>query len=108
MKNITYKTIAIALLLTGLNSCKKGDDLYISPNSPVAATPASMLSAIEVGTFSNLESGGVRIASIFMQNNSGVSGQMVQPEQYQPIESDMDNYWNTLYPNMLNCKLLID
>ncbi len=108
MKNTIYKTIALALFFTGFNSCKKGDDLYVSPNAPLIATPASMLSAIEVGTFSSLESGAVRIASIFMQNNSGVYGQAVQPEQYQPIESDMDNYWNTIYPTMLNCKLLGD
>ncbi len=108
MKNILFKTTAIALLLTGMNSCKKGDDLYVNPSAPLTATPASMLSGIEVGTFSNLESGTVRIASIFMQNNSGVAGQMVQPEQYQPIESDMDNYWNGIYPVMLNCKLLAD
>jgi hypothetical protein len=91
-----------------LNACKKGDDLYVNPNAPLTATPASMLSGIEVGTFSSLESGAARIASIFMQNVSGVYGQAVQPEQYQPIESDMDNYWNTIYPTMLNCKLLGD
>lgn len=108
MKNTIYKAIAIALLFTGLNSCKKGNDLYVSPNAPLIATPASMLSAVEVGTFSSLESGAARIASIFMQNVSGVYGQAVQPEQYQPIESDMDNYWNTIYPTMLNCKLLGD
>jgi hypothetical protein len=108
MKNISKIIIGFALLIAGLNSCKKGDDLYINPNLPSTATPATMLSACEVGTFNCLESGAVRIASIFMQNNSGVSGQAVQPEQYQPIESDMDNYWNTLYPNMLNCKLIGD
>ncbi len=108
MKKIIFKTIAVALIFTGLNSCRKGDDLYISPNAPSAATPASMLSACEVGTFNSLEGGAERIASIFMQHSSGVYGQMVQPEEYAPIESDMDNYWNTLYPNMLNCKLLGD
>jgi hypothetical protein len=108
MKNIFYKTIAIALVFTALDSCKKGDDLYVNPSAPLAATPASLLSACEVGTFNSLESGAVRIASIFMQNNSGVGGQMVQPEQYQPIESDMDNYWNSIYPTMLNCKLIGD
>ena len=108
MKNLIYKTIAIAFFFIGLDSCKKKDNLYVSPNAPLTATPASMLSSCEVGTFNCLESGAVRIASIFMQNNSGVYGQAVQPEQYQPIESDMDNYWNTIYPTMLNCKLIGD
>ncbi len=108
MKKIIYITIIAVFLFTGFNSCRKGDDLYVNPNAPLSATPASMLSACEVGTFNALESGAVRIASIFMQHTSGVNGQMVQPEQYQPIESDMDNYWNTIYPNMLNCKLIGD
>ena len=108
MKKIIFKTIAVVLLLTGMNSCKKGDDLYISPNSPTTGTPSTMLSGCEVGTFNNLEGGPVKIASMWMQNSSGVLGQAVQPEQYQPIESDMDNYWNSLYTNMFNCKIIID
>jgi len=108
MKKIIYISIITGFVLSGLNSCKKGDDLYVNPNQPITATPASMLSACEVGTFNSLESGSVRIAGIFMQNISGVAGQMVQPEQYQPIESDMDNYWNSIYPTMLNCKLIGD
>ncbi|MGZ4047735.1 MAG: SusD/RagB family nutrient-binding outer membrane lipoprotein [Bacteroidia bacterium] len=108
MKNKSKIIIGFSLLLVGLNSCRKGDDLYTNPNQPATATAPSMLSACEVGTFNSLEGGTVRIASIFMQNSSGVSGQAVQPEQYAPIESDMDNYWNTLYPTMLNCKLLQD
>ena len=108
MKNKSKIIIGLSLLFVGLYSCRKGDDLYTSPNQSPNATPASMLSACEVGTFNSLEGGTVRIASIFMQNSSGVAGQAVQPEQYAPIESDMDNYWNTLYPVMLNCKLLQD
>src|ERR1700746_2288140 len=108
MKNTSKIMIGFSLLLVGFASCRKGDDLYTNPNQPSTATAASMLSACEVGTFNSLEGRTVRIASIFMQNSSGVSGQAVQPEQYAPIESDMDNYWNTLYPTMLNCKLLQD
>ena len=108
MKKIILTSMAVALVLMGMNSCKKGDDLYVSPNAPGNATPATMLVACEVGTFNNLEGGAVKIASIFMQNSSGVLNQAVQPEQYAPIESDMDNYWNTLYTNMMNCKLMGD
>lgn len=108
MKNKKYILAAFALLITGVESCKKGDDLYISPNMPSKATPQTLLSAVEVGTFNNLEGGAVRIASIFIQHNSGVSAQSIPHEQYMPTESDMDNYWNGLYTNMNNCKLLSD
>ncbi|MCW3105444.1 MAG: SusD-like starch-binding protein associating with outer rane [Bacteroidetes bacterium] len=109
MKNKkSYIITAFAFLVTGFSSCRKGDDLYVSPNSPSTATPQTLLSAIEVGTFNNLEGGGVRIASVFMQYNSGVDGQAISYEQYNPTESDMDNYWNGLYTNMFNCKLLKD
>jgi Starch-binding associating with outer membrane len=108
MKNKKYILATIALLIAGFESCKKGDDLYVSPNNPASATPQTLLSAVEVGSFNILEGGTVRIASIFIQHNSGVAGQSIAHEQYMPTESDMDNYWNSLYPNMLNCKLLID
>ncbi|HEY0030156.1 MAG TPA: SusD/RagB family nutrient-binding outer membrane lipoprotein [Bacteroidia bacterium] len=108
MKNKIYILSAIVIFATGLNSCKKGDDLYLSPNSPASATPQTLLAAVEVGTFNNLEGGTARIASIFIQHNSGVAGQSIPHEQYKPTESDMDNYWNGLYTNMNNCKLLSD
>jgi len=98
----------VALLLTGLSSCKKGDDFYISPNAPLAATPATMLAACEVGTFNNLEGYTVKIASIWMQNSSGVLNYAIQIEQYAPTESDMDYVWNPLYLNMNNCKQIAD
>jgi hypothetical protein len=108
MKRSKLYISTFTLLMIGMNACKKGDDLYVSPNAPLKATANTLLSGIEVGTFNNLEGGAVRIASIFMQHNSGIAGQAVQPETYAPTESDMDNYWNGLYLNMNNCKLLID
>ena len=48
MKNKIYILTAFALLITGFDSCRKGDDLYVSPNSPSAATPQTLLSAVEV------------------------------------------------------------
>jgi hypothetical protein len=109
MKNKkSYILTAFAFIVAGFSSCRKGDDLYVSPNAAPNATPQTLLSAIEVGTFNNLEGGGVRIASVFMQYNSGVDGQAISYEQYNPTESDMDNYWNGLYTNMYNCKLLKD
>ncbi len=108
MKNKKYIIAALALLTAGFDSCKKGEDLYTSPNQPANATPQTLLSAVEVGTFNNLEGGSVRIASIFIQYNSGVAAQSIPHEQYMPTESDMDNYWNGLYTNMNNCKLISD
>lgn len=108
MKNRKLYIIAAIAIITGFYSCRKGDDLYVSPNSPSNATPQTLLSAIEVGSFNNLEGGAVRIASVFVQYNSGIDGQAISYEQYNPSESDMDNYWNGLYTNMFNCKLLND
>jgi hypothetical protein len=104
----SYIIATLALLISGFDSCRKGDDLYVSPNAPSTATPQTLLSAVEVGTFNNLEGGTARIASIFIQHNSGVAGQSIPHEQYNPTESDMDNYWNGLYTNMNNCKILGD
>src|SRR4051812_5572464 len=100
--------VAIALLVTGTYSCKKGDDLYLSPSNPSHATANTLLSGIEVGTFNNLEGGMVKTASIFIQQNSGVALSAQPLELYAPTESEMDNYWNGLYQNMKNCKFLID
>jgi hypothetical protein len=108
MKKHKLYIIGFTLLVTGIYSCKKGDDLYLSPNSPSKATANTLLSAIEVGTFNNLEGGATRHASIFMQHNSGITGQALEPELYAPTESDMDNNWNGIYLNMKNCKILID
>jgi len=106
MKKTSYIVIALALLTAGFSSCRKGDDLFVSPNAPVSATPQTMLSAVEVGTFNNLEGGTARIASIFVQHNSGVAAQSIVHEQYNPTPSDMDNYWSGVYLTMNNCKLL--
>lgn len=105
-KNKLY--ILSLILFLAVMSCKKDDNLYLSPNAPSEATPNTLLSAIEVGTFNNLEGGAVRIASIFVQHNSGVTAQALQPEFYAPTENDMNNYWNGLYINMKNCKLLME
>lgn len=107
MKNKSY-ILVLTLLITSIFSCKKGDDLYVSPNSPLAADAKTLLAGIEMGTFNNLEGGAVRISSILIQHNSGVLGQALEPETYALTESDMDNYWTGLYTNMFNCKLLID
>lgn len=108
MKRNKIYILSLTVLISGIFSCKKGDDLYISPNAPTKATASTLLSGIEVGTFNNLEGGTTRQASIFMQHNSGVLGQALEPELYAPTESDMDNYWNGLYLNMNNCKILMD
>lgn len=96
------------MLTAGFSSCRKGDDLFVSPNAPVSATPQTMLSAVEVGTFNNLEGGTARIASIFVQHNSGVAAQSIGHEQYNPTPTDMDNYWSGVYLTMNNCKILND
>jgi hypothetical protein len=108
MKTTKLYIIGFTLLITGMYSCKKGDDLYLSPNSPSKATASTLLSAIEVGTFNNLEGGATHHATIFMQHGAVITGQALEPELYAPTESDMDNNWNGLYLNMKNCKILMD
>jgi hypothetical protein len=107
MKKIIY-VIAVTLLIVGVYSCKKRDDLFISPNSPTTATPQSLLAAIEVSTFNILETVPAKMSSIFIQYNAGIDNQALQMENYDITESAVDNTWSTLYQTMFNCKILSD
>jgi hypothetical protein len=106
MKKIRYTCLLLIALFT-VPSCRKGNDLYVNPNSPTAANPSTMLVAVEANTFMNYEGGMTRIASIWMQHNSGVSAQFTATDTYDVIASDMDNYWQGLYVGaMKNAQLL--
>jgi hypothetical protein len=108
-KNIALVAFAIAALST---SCRRGDDLYKSPNSPLIGTPATMLVGVEANTFMNYEGGLARVASIMIQHNSGVTAQYQSTDMYNIDASDMDNYWGGaggggLYPGaMKNAQIL--
>ena len=103
------KILALALAIAAFSSCRKGDDLYVNPNSPSVVTPGVMLTGLEAHTFMNYEAGMGRIASIMVQYNSGTNAQYTAYDLYILLASDMDNYWPGLYVGaMKNCKLLYD
>lgn len=105
----TKKIIIAALVVAVFIGCRKGDDLFVSPNQPSHATPGTMLTGIEANTTMNYESGMARIASIFMQYQSGIVAQSQDYDRYSMTSSDMDNYWSGLYVGgMKNSKLLFD
>jgi len=89
----TKKIFIYALAITAFAACRRGNDLYTSPNSPSVASPSTMLVGIEANTFMNYEGGLARIASIMIQHNSGVSAQYSATDVYDLNSSDMDNYW---------------
>jgi hypothetical protein len=94
-------------LVAALSSCRKGDDLYINPNQPTVATPATLLTGVEANTFMNYEAGMGRIAAIWMQYQTGFQAQSLQINTYDVTGTDMDNFWTGLYVGaMKNAKIL--
>jgi hypothetical protein len=105
----TKKILILALAIGAFSACRKGDDLYINPNAPAAATPATLLTGVEANTTMNYEAGIARTVSLWMQHNSGIVAQYQQYDDYDLQSSDMDNYWTGLYVGaMKNAKLLFD
>ncbi|WP_104384305.1 MULTISPECIES: SusD/RagB family nutrient-binding outer membrane lipoprotein [Sphingobacterium] len=97
------------LCLTVFVGCKTGDDLYLSPNDPAEANLATMLTALEVNTFANVEGELSRISSILVQHSAGIDAQYNDIQNYRITEGDFDNSWEGLYTGtMYNAKLLID
>lgn len=107
MKNILYIIGLYALFLT--SSCKTGDDLYDSPNSPVEVSPKLMLAAVEVNTFMNTEGDLARVSAVLSQQMAGANAQYLTLQNYQMNRNDYNNHWNGLYSGtMYNAKLMID
>jgi hypothetical protein len=105
----TKKILILALTISAFSACRKGDDLYVNPNVPATATPATLLTGVEANTTMNYESGIARTVSLWMQHNSGYIAQYQQYDAYDIQGSDMDNYWSGLYVGaMKNAKLLYD
>lgn len=103
--NIKWLVLLVMPLLV-FNACKKGDDLYISPNSPLEVTPALLLTAVEVSTFNSYEGALVKYSSILVQQNVGVDGQALPINNYNIAENELDNQWGQLYQALYNCKEL--
>jgi len=87
-------------------ACRRGNDLFISPNSPAKATPQSLLTYVEVSTINSYEGDLNRSASILIQHNVGTDGQATQTQVYSLTESLFDNQWVQLYGTLLSCDSL--
>lgn len=89
--------------------CKKGNDLYISPNKPLEATLSALLTALEVNTFANVEGDLSRVSSILVQHSAGLDNQYVDMQNYRITEGDFGNSWSGLYSGtMKNAKILLN
>ncbi|MFD2906977.1 SusD/RagB family nutrient-binding outer membrane lipoprotein [Sphingobacterium anhuiense] len=107
MKN-KFKLI-YAICFTAIIGCRTGDDLYLSPNDPADASLATMLTALEVNTFQNVEGDLARIGSIMVQHTAGTAAQYADYQNYRITPGDWDNVWVGLYAGtMNNAKLLMD
>lgn len=102
--NIKILSLSSLLALSMLAGCKRGDDLYISPNSPAEVTPALLLTAIEVSTFNSYESNLTKNASILVQQNAGVAGQSQPVNNYVLQENEFDNQWAQFYQALFACR----
>ncbi|PSK95188.1 SusD/RagB family nutrient-binding outer membrane lipoprotein [Taibaiella chishuiensis] len=107
--NIKLLIIAMATLSMGvMTGCKRGDDFFISPNNPSKVTPALLLTAIEVSTYNSYEGMLVKNASVLVQQNAGVDGQMLPINNYLLAENEFDNQWGQNYQALFSCKQLQD
>jgi len=101
IKIFSFLTLGLA---AGVSGCKRGDDLYISPNQPIEVTPGLLLTAIEVSTFNSYEGNLIKDASMLVQQNTGVDGQALPINNYILAENEFDNQWGQLYQALYNCK----
>ncbi len=101
MKNIFISIFS--LLFIFLAGCESFvDDWDESPNSPLEATPALLLTNLEVSTFAIQTGQNARAAAIFAQQCTGTSDQMYNTFQnYNITENTIDNEWQTIYENGL-------
>lgn len=106
MKNTIYKLALCAVVF--ISSCKTGDDLYDSPNSPAKIGPALALTSLEVNTIMNTEGDFARNSAVLTQQMAGNSGYAAL-QNYQLPTGSYNNHWNGLYSGTLyNAKLMID
>lgn len=101
MKNIIISIFTLLFIV--LSGCENFvDDWDESPNSPTEATPALLLTNLEVSTFTIYTGQNARAAAILTQQCTGVNDQMYNVFQnYNINENDVDNEWQTIYENGL-------
>ncbi|UXP32696.1 SusD/RagB family nutrient-binding outer membrane lipoprotein [Reichenbachiella agarivorans] len=105
MKSI-YKILGLILTLSiGGTGCDSYFEDYIaSPNNPSSATPALMLSSIEIATFASYGGQLARQSSVMTQQMAGTSAgsQSIEIAQYNITELTNENEWNTIYAGAIS------
>ena len=112
MKKFIYTTIlSFGLMLFGACSEDIMDDLNKNVNDPEDVTSSLTLTDLmSKSAFSNTGSDLAFYASVYMEHNVGIFGQMYNAEirTNEPTSSTTyNNSWNTLYETLLNLKTVI-
>lgn len=112
MRKIIYTTIlSIGILLFGACSENIMDDLNENVNNPEDVTSSLTLTDLMTkSAFSNTGSDLAFYASVYMEHNVGIYGQMYDAEirSNEPSSSTTyNNSWNNLYETLLNLKTVI-
>jgi len=105
---IKYILLVAVCATTLIQSCKKGDNYYVSPNAPSEISLPTVLSSLEVGTMNTYEGDIARTSSILIQQNVGALFQAQDPQVYSLIEDQFNNQWTQVYQSLENAKLLLD
>jgi hypothetical protein len=108
MKFATITIAAFVFALSFLSSCKRGDDLYINPNNPAVASPATLLASIEVQTFNTYEGDLTRNGEMLIQHMVGADGQATQVQVYSLNENQFDNQWQQVYQTLNNGQTMLN
>jgi len=82
--------------------------LNVDPTSPKQATLATVLPTTQAGIAYVLGGDIDRYSSLFTQHHTGTTRQHLLLYDYYLNESDIDNAWNTMYPDMLDLHNMIN
>lgn len=87
------KTYLLLPVLAFASGCQQFLDVNVTPNNPTTATPAVLLSTVEVGAaFANANELN-RFASVVVQQLTGVGGTPAATDIYTTTGSDFNNQW---------------
>lgn len=87
------KTYYLLPLLAIASGCEKFLDVNVTPNNPTVATPAVLLSTVEVGAaFANANELN-RFSSVVVQQLAGAGGTPAATDIYNTTGTDFNNQW---------------
>lgn len=94
---------ALSLALVLVSSCNFLDyDLNTDPNKPADVAMSQLLPTVEV-SLAYFQGGDLgRYISLWTQHHSGIDRQHLALEVYQMTESDVNNYYNSMYTTTLS------